>query len=69
MATLSIIERLDAQIAALVSERQRIKTQADADVATVAARIQILRDAKAAITPAVETAYTALKAAGFIKET
>lgn len=64
MAKGTIVERLDAQIAALAVEKQRIKDQAVADLDTITAKIQTLKDAKAAITPAVESAYVALAALG-----
>jgi hypothetical protein len=67
MAT--IIERLDTKIAALQADKTRIRTDADRDIAAVNAQLQVLRDAKATITPAVEATYAALKAAGFIQET
>lgn len=66
MAT--IIQRIDQSIAALRAEKDRIQAQAATDIAAVNAKLDVLRSAKVAITPDVEAAYTALLAAGFIKE-
>ena len=64
----TIVQRLDTQIDELKAERKRINDQAAADVLAVDAKIDVLKEAKKAITPVVEAAYVALKAAGFIKE-
>jgi hypothetical protein len=64
----TLIERLDAQIDALLVERQRIRDQTVRDLAVVDEKVAALRDAKAAITADVETSYNRLRALGIFKE-
>ena len=64
----TIAERIEEQIAYLRAERKRINDQAFADTLVVDNKIAVLKDARKAMTPDVEAAYAALKAAGFVKE-
>jgi hypothetical protein len=68
MAVRALRARLDEQITALQVEKQRIRDQAIADVAAVDIKLDALRAAKDAVTPAIETAYVALLALGLIHE-
>lgn len=61
----SLTERIDAEIASLQAEKDRIKTQADDDLAIVNARLTKLRDAKAALTVDALAVVATLAAAGF----
>lgn len=60
--------RVEAQLEALVLERQRILRQATADVDAVDVKIAALTAAKATLTPDVERSYAQLTAMGLLKE-
>lgn len=66
MATLT--ERIDAQIAALKAEKDRIQAQVETDVAAVEEKLAALRGAKKLMSVELEQAYTALLALGLIRE-
>lgn len=66
--TVSLIERLDAQVEMLQAERKRILDQAATNVGTVEIQLATLAAARKAITPEVEQAYGALLALKMIKE-
>lgn len=64
----TLLERLDAQVADLRTEKARIIAAAQTDAAAVDVKLDALREARKVITPAVETAYAQLKAMGIFKE-
>jgi len=64
----TLLERLDAQVAALQVERERIKTTAATELAAVNTKLAELVKARTAITAEVETAYAALRALHLIQE-
>lgn len=66
MATLT--ERIDAQLAALKAERDRIQAQVATDLASVDTKIATLKGAKRLLSPELEQAYTALLALNLIRE-
>lgn len=64
----SLAERITAQIRDLQAEKQRIDAQYTENIAAVDTKIQALRDARQAMTPAVELAYLTLVRLGLVKE-
>lgn len=68
MATRTLRERIDMQVTALRTEKQRIRDQALANADAVDTQLAALQAAKDALTPAIEAAYVALLALGLIHE-
>lgn len=64
----TLTERLDIQVAALQTERERIKTQAASDLAAVNGKLAELQKARLAITADVEQAYASLRTLKLIQE-
>lgn len=64
----TLIEKLDAQVAGLEAEKDRILTQAKADVADVDLKIGALQSARGTLSPDVEKSYALLRRLGLIKE-
>lgn len=64
----TLADRVEAQLVALRGEKARIRADADRDLAAVNAKIDVLVGVKLVLTGAVEEAFTALRAAGYLKE-
>jgi hypothetical protein len=64
----TLTESLDAQIALLKAERDRIESQAAENLADVDRKLAALRGARKSITKDVEAAYDALLALGLIQQ-